>query len=105
MTFKAMAAVLALLPVFAGAIHSHTGHANPPAVAAESEHLHSLRIADTAPARANVQNAMLFSGVIAARRAGRAARGAHVPEPKVLLWLGVGLLLVNLWRGRQARKR
>jgi hypothetical protein len=106
MTFKVTAAVLALLPMLAGAIHCGALRAtHPVAVSTEPAVACPLRVAEPAPPQASMRNAMLFSGVVdAARQAGRAAH-AHVPEPKALLWLGLALLLFGLWRGRQDRNR
>jgi hypothetical protein len=100
MTFKAIAAAVAVLMMLAGVVHraANATHATAPSA--------QLRVAELlanepATAQGALHRATLFGGVVhAAKQAGRSAR-SHVPEPKVLLLLGLVLLAVGLRRGNR----
>jgi hypothetical protein len=112
MTFKAIAAALTLLLVLAGSLHNRAASATRAAATsleqrrgfelgiAEPDVLREPKAAhDPSAAHSSLQNATLLSGVFdAAKQAGHSAR-SHVPEPKVLLLLGLALLLFGLRRG------
>jgi hypothetical protein len=112
MTFKAIAAALTLLLVLASSLHNRAASATRAAVTSlEQRRGFELGVAQPAALRepavahglrashSSLENATLLKGVFdAAKQAGSSAR-SHVPEPKVLLLLGLALLLFGLRRG------
>ena len=104
MTFKAIAAALLVLLLAAG-LYNRAAHATR-AAASSLEQRHSFELAVTEPSASHggLQNATVFTGVVnAARHAGRAAR-THVPEPGVLLLLGLALVCFGLRRGNKQNR-
>lgn len=99
MTFKAIVAALALLLLLAGGLHDRAASATRAAASAlEQRHGFELDIREPSASQGSLQNATALKGVVdVARHAGRTAR-AHVPEPRVLLLLGLALVLFGLRR-------
>ena len=100
MSFKATVATLTVLLLLAGGLHNRAASATRTAAASlEQRRSFELGIAELSASHGGLQNATLFNGVVnAAKTAGRSAR-THVPEPKVLLLLGLALVLFGLRRG------
>ncbi len=124
MMFKAMAATLAVLPMLADAIPARgdamVSHALPTTQSTEQR----MACADTAGAallpvvcrdlpcaphrQAGSCGAVIFDQPIIENptRAVHLAVGTHVPEPRTLAWLGLGLLLFGMHRrSRTGSKR
>lgn len=100
MTFKVIAAAVAVLVMLAGAVHNRAANATHAAPSAQHRAA-ELLASGPAAARDALHRATLFGGVVnAAKQARRSAR-SHVPEPKVLLLLGLLLLAVGLRRGNR----